>query len=100
MRVLKSVLELAGDQAVLMAQSESPWHTTMFSGTRHTVTLRFDGDAVAIGEAFIAELPNFPDPPGHKVVEARTLWVNRTARPAEIVFQVELLLLDDERAAA
>ena len=100
MRLLTKVLDLTQDKGMLLAQSETPWRTATFSGTRHTATLHFVGsDAIAIGEGFLAELPNFPDLPGHKVVEAKSVWGHRTANPNALTFQVELLLLDERNAA-
>lgn len=99
MRLLTRILDLTEDKGRLLAQSEAPWRTAMFEGSRHTATLYFAGaEAIAIGEAFLLELPNFPDLPGHKVVEAKTVWVNRTANPGEMTCQVELLLLDEGKA--
>lgn len=99
-QVTSAILTLAGDGAKLMSHAERPWWSATFQGTRHSLHLGFDGEeAVLIGEAFIAELPEHDfELAGHKVAEAKIVWVHRTNAP-HLALQVDLLLLDERKAA-
>ena len=96
--VLRAVLALAGSGAELLAHTESPWQSATFTGLRHTSTMLFNGaDAVAQGEAFIAELPDAElSVPHMLVVDAGVKFANHVMVPVQrMTVQVELLLVAD-----
>ena len=96
-RLLRAVLDLAGDQAELVRHIERDWASATFSGTRHSVTLSFNGaEAVAAGEDFIAALPEYAfDIPRWLVADATISSVDDNQLPErELVVEAELLLLE------
>lgn len=97
-RLQCEVLRLAGPHADLLRQTERPWSSATFSGTRHAMTLAFEGiDAVGDGEAFIAVLPDHEFTiPHHLVADAAIASVEHRYFPApRLVVETELLLLED-----
>lgn len=97
-RVNVAVLALAGGHAQLLAHSEKPWASITFSGSRHELTLDFDGEeAIADGEAFIAALPDHEFTlPGKLVADACIQSVDHRMMPEpRMEVRVALLLLDD-----
>lgn len=97
LRLLNAVLELAGSGAELLRHAERPWASATFAGTRHTIALRFDGEAIAAGEAFLAALPDHEFAiPGQLVADAAVTTVEHELVPApELQVEIELLLLED-----
>lgn len=102
LEVVNAVLALAGADAKLVSQADRPWHSATFSGRKHTLTIDFEGpEAVAQGEALLAELPfhefSFRR---HLLADACVVWSRRQPAPApRLTTQIELLLLDDPAKA-
>ena len=97
-RLLGQVLKLAEGQAELVRHAERPWASATFSGTRHTVTLAFEGPAaVAAGERLIAAISEHEfDIPGQLVADACVAEVTHEHLPLpRLVADIELLLLHD-----
>lgn len=98
LRLLETMLLLAGEHADLMAHAERPWASATFSGTRHTFTLSFSGvDGVAAAEEFIAVLPDHEFAlPGRLAADAGINEVTHTTHPhPAMVVEADVLLLDD-----
>ena len=96
--LLNAVLTLAGSHAQLLSHGERPWASVTFAGTRHTVTLAFEGPGGALAaEAFIAALPEHEFTiPGRLVADATIVAVATTLVPEpRMTVEAELLLLDD-----
>lgn len=96
--LLSALLKLAEGHGELVRHAERPWASVTFTGTRHTVLLRFTGqEAVAIGERFIDALPEHEfDIPRQLVADAAVTTVTHTAAPRPwMEVEVELLLLDE-----
>jgi len=97
-RVREALLTLAKARATLLTHEEKAWSSVTFSGTRHEVMLDFDGaDAVAIGEEFIASLPEHEFTiPGQLVADATIREVDhRFGTEERMVVTAVLLLLDE-----
>lgn len=97
-RLQSEVLRLAGPHAELLHQTERPWSSVTFSGSRHAMTLAFDGiNAVTDGEAFTAALPDHEFTiPHHLVADAAIASVEHRYLPSpRLVVETELLLLED-----
>lgn len=96
-RLLKSVLDLAGEQAELLCHVEHDWASATFTGSRHALTLCFQGAAAAeTGEAFIVALPDHAFTiPRWLVADAQIVSVDDQQLPQrKLVAVVEVLLLD------
>ncbi len=96
-RLLKAVLDLAGEQAELVSHAERDWASATFSGTQHAIALCFSGVAGGeAGELFIAALPDHEFViPRWLVGDARIVGVYDQQLPERrLVVEVELLLLD------
>lgn len=96
--MLSALLRLARQKAEVVRHHERPWASITFTGTRHTVTLRFSGDeAIAAGEQFIAALPEHEFTlPAELVADATVTSVEHELLPAPaLTVTAELLLLDD-----
>jgi hypothetical protein len=96
-RLLKAVLDLAGDRAELVRHVERDWASATFAGTRHAMTLRFTGAAAAeAGESFIAKLPDHDfSIPRYIVADAQIIAVDDQQLPTrKLTVEIELLLLD------
>ena len=96
--LLTAVMQLAGGKGELLRHAERPWASVTFSGSRHTIALSFTGaEAVAVGERFIALLPEHEfNLPRVLVADATVSACDYTAMPvALMVVEVELLLLDE-----
>ena len=81
----------------MIAHSEGPWASLSFSGTRHSVTLKFTGgEAIAYAEAFITELPEHEFALAGQIgADASIVWTERVAGPdLSTTMTVELLLLE------
>ncbi|RIV76737.1 hypothetical protein [Pelagerythrobacter aerophilus] len=97
-RLREALLELAENRAAVRTHREKAWASVTFEGSRHTVTLRFDGHhAVAAGEQFIAALPEHEFAIlGQLVADATVTRVDHTLLPQpQMTVECELLLLVD-----
>ena len=97
-RLREALLELAENSAAVLTHCEKAWASVTFEGSRHTVTLRFDGHrAVAAGEQFIAALPEHEFAIlGQLVADATVTRVDHTLLPQpQMTVECELLLLVD-----
>jgi hypothetical protein len=98
LHLLSAVLQLAGGKAELLRHSERPWASVTFSGNHHTIALNFSGlEAIAMGEAFIAALPDHEFTlPRQIVADASVVTVDHAVSPeARLMVEVELLLLEE-----
>jgi len=98
LRLLSEVLQLGGTGAEILAHAETPWSSATFTGARHRITLAFDGtDAAAVGEAYIAALPEHEfTVSGHLVADAAIVSVeHRQAPTVRMTVEADLLLLED-----
>ena len=97
-RLLKAVLDLAGDRAELVRHVERDWTSATFAGTRHAITLSFTGcDAAEAGENFIIALPDHQfDIPRYLVADAQIVAVDDNRLPErKLVVEAQLLLLEE-----
>ena len=96
-RLREALLALAGGQAALVSHAERAWASVTFAGSRHRVTLAFDGEeAVQAGELFIAFLPEHEFAiPGHLVADAAVTEVDHLIAPPMLTVHCELLLLEE-----
>ena len=97
-RMINALLALAHGQAQLLRHAETSWASVTFSGTRHTLTLLFEGaEAMAAGEALIAALPDHEFTiPRQIVADAAVTGCEHSLLPeARMEVEVELLLLED-----
>lgn len=96
-RLLKAVLDLAGEHAELVCHAERDWASATFSGSRHAITLRFSGhEAAQAGEGFIVALPDHDFViPRYLVADAQITRIDDRQLPErELAVEVDLLLLD------
>ncbi|NCU10546.1 MAG: hypothetical protein GXC70_00045 [Sphingomonadaceae bacterium] len=96
--LLSELMTLAGGRAELVRHAERAWASVTFAGTRHAVTLCFNGtEAVAAGEAFIDALPDHEFTiPRQLVADAAVVAAEHTALPEpRLEVTAELLLLED-----
>jgi hypothetical protein len=97
-QLLDAVMRLASEYGELISHAERPWASATFHGTRHTITLIFNGkDGAASGEEFIATLPEHEFTiRGQLVADAVVNEVTHVTLPVErMVVEVDLLLLAD-----
>lgn len=98
LRLLCEVLQLAGTDAELLSHTERPWASVTFSGSRHTISLAFSGDAAPeAADDFIAALPEHEFTiPRQIVADAAITAVDQVALPEpKVTVEAELLLLED-----
>lgn len=97
-RLREAVLLLAGGKGQLLSHEEKPWSSITFSGTRHEVTLEFDGaEACVAGEDFIANLPEHEFTiPGQLVADATIREVDHHFGAHERMVVTAVLLLLEE----
>jgi hypothetical protein len=98
LRLLSEVLQLAGPQAEFLRHDERAWASAMFVGAHHTIALAFEGaEAIALGETFIAALPDHEfTVPRHLVADAAIISARHQQIPVQrLTVEVELLLLED-----
>lgn len=96
-RLLKAMLELAGDQAELVRHVERDWASATFSGSRHAISLGFFGpQAAEAGEAFIIALPDHAFViPRYLVADAQIIAVDDNQLPERrMIVEAQLLLLE------
>ncbi|MES2493305.1 MAG: hypothetical protein V4579_08515 [Pseudomonadota bacterium] len=97
-RLVEQVLKLGENQAQLVRHAERPWASATFTGSRHAVTLAFEGaDAVAAGERMAAAIGEHEfDIPGQLVADAAVVDVTHEYLPEpRCQVDLELLLLED-----
>ncbi|WFL76536.1 hypothetical protein P7228_11075 [Altererythrobacter arenosus] len=97
-RLREALLALAEAKACILSHEEKAWASITFSGTRHTLTLDFDGAAaVAAGERFIAALPDHEFAiSGQLVADASVSEVDHLLHPQpRMLVTVVLLLLEE-----
>lgn len=98
-RLVAVLAKLAGDLAEVASHKETPWASVTFTGSRHTVVLRFAGwEACDDGENFVAALPEHEFTlPGVLVADATIARNEQTLLPEPTMeVEVELLLLNDK----
>ena len=98
-RLLGALHELGGGHAVVLRHEERTWASITFSGARHTLTLRFVGDAaVEAGERFIAGLPDHEFTIPRRLVADAAIVAVRHALLSEPSLEVEcvVMLLDED----
>lgn len=98
-QLLDAVMRLAGEHGELISHGERPWASATFHGTRHTITLLFNGkDGAAAGDEFIAALPEHEFTiRGQLVADAAVSEVTHVTLPTErMVVETELLMLADD----
>jgi hypothetical protein len=96
--LLSALLALAGGEGELLRHDEHPWASITFSGSHHTITLRFAGlRAIAASENLIAALPEHEFTlPRHVVIDAAVVSAAHETLPEpRLTVTVELLLLED-----
>jgi len=90
---------LAEGRASLLSHDEKAWPSITFTGTRHEVMLDFDGtEATAVGEEFIANLPEHEFRiPGQLVADATVREVDHRfgGEDERMVVTAVLLLLEE-----
>lgn len=97
-RLRTALLDLARNRAAVLTHRETAWASVTFEGSRHTVTLRFDGhEAVVAGEQLVAALPEHEFAIlGQLVADATVTRVDHTLLPQpQMTVECELLLLVD-----
>ncbi|MHA7819420.1 MAG: hypothetical protein ACX930_07250 [Erythrobacter sp.] len=97
-RVREALILLAEGRADLLTHEEKAWNSITFSGTRHEVMLDFNGEeAVAVGEEFIANLPEHEFRiPGQLVADATIREVDHKFGADERMVVTAVLLLLEE----
>jgi len=97
-RVREALILLGEGRCDLLSHEEKPWSSITFSGTRHELMLDFNGaEAVAVGEEFIANLPEHEFTiPGQLVADATVREVDhRFGDDERMVVTCVLLLLEE-----
>lgn len=97
-RLREALINLSGQCATCVKHEEKAWSSITFSGTRHEVTLRFEGaEAVANGEELMELLPEHEfSIPGELVADATIREVDhRFGMHERLVITVVLLLLEE-----
>jgi hypothetical protein len=98
LQLVSAVLKLAGEHAQLLSHSEAAWASITFTGTRHVIRLRFEGDAgAADAEAFIDAMAEHEFTlSGKLVADATIAMVEHTQVPEpSLIVEAELLVIDD-----
>ena len=97
-KLLDALLALTGGHGELVSHTERPWASATFSGSRHTVTLNFDGlEAIAAAEQFIEAVPEHEFTiPGQLVADVAVNEASLAMLPEpKFTIRLELLLLED-----
>ena len=97
-RLVVELLALAGGHGTLIDHRQRAWASVTFSGTRHELAFRFEGDAaIAGGEALIATLSEHEFAiPRQLVADATVVMVNHAMFPTPLLeVHCEVLMLDD-----
>ena len=95
--VVAALRTLAHGTGEVVMHAQRTWRSVTFSGSRHTLTIAFDGDAAVAGaEQLIEALPDHRwKIPGHLMADAAIASMTQRADPPHLVMEVELLLLED-----
>ena len=96
-RLADALLALSGPGAHLTDHAEKGWASITFAGTRHRVTLVWEGpEAVERGECFIAFLPEHEFAiPGQLVADAAVTEAISTTAPPRLTVTAEILMLEE-----
>lgn len=97
LQLVSAVLKLAGEHAQLLSHAETAWASITFTGTRHVIRLRFDGQAgAAAAEAFIEAVVDHEfRMSGKLVADATIASVEQTqGSDAAVTIEAELLVID------
>jgi hypothetical protein len=97
-RVRDAIAGLCDGRGELLTHEEKAWSSITFAGTRHELTLAFEGEeAVAAGEEFIASLPEHEFTiPGQLVADATIREIDhRFGAQERLVVTAVLLLLEE-----
>ncbi|MXO64270.1 hypothetical protein GRI91_00650 [Altererythrobacter endophyticus] len=89
---------MSDGHAEFLSLKEQGWASITFTGSRHTISMRFRGEAaIAAGETLIAALPDHEFTlPGQLVADAAVVAVDHTLLPEPcLCVEAELLLLED-----
>ena len=86
-RLVVELLALAEGHGVLLEHRQRAWASVTFSGTRHELVLRFEGDeAVAAGERLVAEVGDHEFAiPRQLVADAEVVAVIQALLPAPLL---------------
>ena len=98
-RLLGALHDLGESHPIVLRHEERAWASITFAGSRHTLTLRFAGDAaVAAGERFIAALPDHEFAiPRRLVADAAIVAVRHALLPGpSLEIECEVLMLDED----
>jgi hypothetical protein len=98
LQLLAEIMTLADNRATLLRHRERPWASVTFSGTRHSVTLAFDGpEPIVAGERFIAALSDHEfSIPRQLVADAAVSEVDHATVPEpRLSVTCEILLLEE-----
>ena len=93
----EALLQLARGHGRIATHHEKSWASITFAGTRHRVTMEFEGaEAVETGECFIAYLPEHEFAvPRQLVADAAVIEVDHRLEPPLMRVTCELLLLEE-----
>lgn len=97
--ILSQMIAIANGAGALDSHEERPWASATFAGSRHRLTLEFEGvDTIRDGEALIERLPDHEFAiPGHLVADATVVSVEHSLAPHPKLRVVsELLLLRED----
>lgn len=97
-RLLAELVALAGGHGVLLDHRQRAWASVTFSGTRHEITLRFDGcEAVGGANRLIAEAAEYEFTiPGQLVADVAIVSVDSVMLPSpRLTLGMEVLTLDE-----
>jgi len=96
--VRSQVFALAKGKCELLAHAEKAWGSITFAGTRHELSLKFEGcEAIEAGEAMIEALPQHEfSIPGQLVADAAVRETDHRFGPVEtLTATIALLLLEE-----
>jgi len=97
-RLVREILQIAGEHAELIHHAEKAWTAVTFSGARHTVRLGFTGhQAMDEADQFIAALPDHEFTiRGWLAADATIVAVEQQVFPEpKVTVEAEVLLLED-----
>ncbi len=97
-QLVNALRALALGHGEVIAHAQRAWASITFAGTRHKLTLAFDGeDAVVGGEQLVEQLPEAElKVRRHLVADAAIASAEHQAWPPRLVLDVEILLLEEE----
>lgn len=97
-KLVEQIIALADGHGAVIVHVERPWASATFRGTRHTLTIGFDGaDAVAGGRSMAAKIAEHEFAiPGQIVGDAQMLRSQHRVEANLLLVELELLLLEDD----